>query len=166
MNFICGAAEMAFKWKCSENDNGNNTAAPCHECASAFFVLRHFPKHFFILFSHPESVVCKTPPALHIRAYSHSTSQPAESTWKQFSFNQVHYKGPSDANLSNTTILFLFLFFLSAVSLSNYIILISSWALRYTVLDRMRFLFIDFQNQYIGCTSLSPSFKCMHIFSL
>lgn len=114
---------MAFKWKCSENDNGNNTAAPCHECASAFFVLRHFPKHFFILFSHPESVVCKTPPALHIRAYSHSTSQPAESTWKQFSFNQVHYKGPSDANLSNTTILFLFfVFFVSRISLQLYYI--------------------------------------------
>lgn len=61
---------------------------------------------------------------------SHSTSQPAESTWKQFSFNQVHYKGPSDANLSNTTILLWFFFFSSG---SLCIILISSWALWNTV---------------------------------
>lgn len=55
---------------------------------------------------------------------SHSTSQPAESTLNQYSFNQVHYKGPSDANLSNTTVQFCFFFFSSSISLYHIVFFI------------------------------------------
>lgn len=93
-----------WKWKCIENDNSGNIAPPCHQCLH-ILCLAAVSKHFFILFPHPQSLVCETLPSRGTQEHSHSTSQPAESTWKQFSFNQVHYKGPSDANLSNTTIL-------------------------------------------------------------
>lgn len=109
MNSISMALDESCKWQRTEIDNRSNIAPPCHQC---FHILcpRAVSEHFFILFPPPASLVCETPPSLHTRAHPLNL-QPAESTWKQFSFNQVHYKSPSDANLSNTTILFFCFFF-------------------------------------------------------
>lgn len=114
MNSISMAMDESCKWQRTETDNRSNIAPPCHQC---FHILcpRAVSEHFFILFPPPASLVCETPPSLHTRAHPLNL-QPAESTWKQFSFNQVHYKSPSDANLSNTTILF-FCFFPPAPSI-------------------------------------------------
>lgn len=103
MNSISMAMDESCKWQRTETDNRSNIAPPCHQC---FHILcpRAVSECFFILFPPPASLVCETPPSLHTRAHPLNL-QPAESTWKQFSFNQVHYKSPSDANLSNTTIL-------------------------------------------------------------
>lgn len=106
MNSISMAMDESCKWQRTETDNRSNIAPPCHQC---FHILcpRAVSECFFILFPPPASLVCETPPSLHTRAHPLNL-QPAESTWKQFSFNQVHYKSPSDANLSNTTILVFF----------------------------------------------------------
>lgn len=83
----------------------------------------------FIPFLHPVAPPTPPPPLKNTfwnptstvhQQHSHSTSLPAESTWKQFSFNQVHHKRPSDANLNSNTVVFFY--FSSAPSLYNILI--------------------------------------------
>lgn len=92
---ISMASQVAAKWKCIENDNIYLQRCSLPVSLGAFTSFLH------LVSPHAGSLVCG-----NSAAALHSTSWPAENTWKQFSFNQVHRKGSSDANLSNATILF------------------------------------------------------------
>lgn len=133
-------SEVVCKWKPIENDNSWNIAPPCRQCLPSLSPGGF--KVFLHLVSSPRKSSLWNSTSAAAQEHSHSTSQPAESTWKQFSFNQVHYKGPSDANLSNTTILFF-----SAPSLSIILIFHEPYEILFTDIMRILFEFIALSGQ-------------------
>lgn len=92
--------DIIWKWKRIENDNSCNIAPLCHQCPATLCLQGTFGAFLHLVSPPPTNSLWNPTSAAH-QQHSHSTSRPAESTWKQFSFNQVHYKRPSDANLSS-----------------------------------------------------------------
>lgn len=111
MNSISPISEVVCKWKCIENDNSCNIAPPCRQCLP-ILCLQAVSKCFFILFPHPESLVCGTPPALQHK----STPTQPPSLLRALESNFLLIKFTIKAPLMPTSATLPFCFF-SSISL-------------------------------------------------
>lgn len=145
MNFISPVSEMACKWKCIENDNSCNIAPQCHQCLH-ILCPQAVSKHFFILFPHPESLVCATPPCA---AHKSTPTQPP-SLLRALESNFLLIKFTIKAPLMPTsaTLPFCFCFVFSPPSLSTlYWFLHECYETLFTDIMRILFEFIGLWGQ-------------------